>query len=176
MNILPWHKKKFLKNQETLVKKSLIENCGLGRFINIDKKKNDILFEQSIIDVYSLEIFKENKVIIIKSIKELIYLIKKFKECEDNNILEQLGNFLHSPDQNNLYLLSSSCYVNHSFNSNIDTIIKDNKWILKVTKDLKKGEELYADYTSIKLPHNFQIFFQKKKISTINDLLIFLNK
>lgn len=117
---------------KTIIKKSLIENAGNGRFFDDDYKKGTLVREQE---------FSSDELIVLKSIED----IKKF-DVTKNELIHFCHSIPNNHDSNNvIYLNRPPMVTNHSEDPNIYYVYSDKKRTYTL-RDVKKGEEMYQNY------------------------------
>lgn len=138
----------FLINTE--IKSSTIENGGNARFFNEDVKKGTIIRKQEI-GSESLQILKnknELDEIDIDILKHYAHSVPKDCRFHTNFI------FINHP-----YL-----YTNHHSDPNVRFQYTYAYKYTITTRDVKKGEEMFQDYSSFKKVDWFEKYLKEKKI------------
>ena len=134
----------FLINTE--VKLSNIPNAGNGRFFSEDCEKDTIIRKQ-LID------------------SEELYILKPDSNLELIN-KHYLLNFAHSRpiediDDNCIYLNNPPLYTNHSKEPNIYFVYDKGEKFTITSKDVKKGEEMYQDYSNYRYIDWYEKYLEK---------------
>lgn len=134
----------------TEVKASTIENGGNARFFNEDVKKGTIIRKQEI-GSESLQLFKN-------------------KNELDKIDIDILKHYAHSVPEgcsfhtNSVFINNPYLYTNHHSNPNIQfTYTYSYKYTI-TTRDVKKGEEMFQDYSSFKVVDWFQKYLKEKNV------------
>jgi len=139
---------------KTEVKLSNIPNAGKGRFFLEDLDKDTIVRKQ-IIDSDELFVFK--------------------KGCNLELVnLDYLQSFGHTqPNDDNIddsiYINNPPLYTNHSKEPNIYFIYKENEKFTLTSKNVKKGEEMYQDYSIYKKVEWFENYLKEQKKVSLRD-------
>ena len=129
---------------------STIENGGNARFFDQDVKKGDIIRKQEI-GSESLQLFK-NKDEVDKIDDDILkhYAHSVPKDCR-----------FHT---NSIFINNPYLYTNHNSDSNIGFQYTYAYKYTITTRDVKKGEEMFQDYSSFKTIDWFEKYLKGKKI------------
>lgn len=146
---------------ETEVKQSNIPNAGRGRFFCKDYEKETIIRKQ-------------------KVDSDELYIFNNEKQLELVNF-DYLLNFGHSRpiediNDNSIYLNNPPLFTNHSNVPNIYFIYNNDEKYTIASKDVKKGEELYQDYSIYKKIDWFEHFLEKNNKKSLRCFGNELNK
>lgn len=160
---MPWN----LKNNEnngwlidTEINHSSIVGGGQGRYTLNPLKKGEVVRTNPIVNIKDI-LLDSNKYkpgIVIEA-TDMDHLVNFFlPEKED---MEQLVHFAGSLGDNHIYYWTPSNYLNHSSNANLLIQRQFDQMILKTTRPIDKGEELFHDYGLHTFPNWFNQYCEK---------------
>ena len=154
---LPW--KKYVKFTTviddgyfypTRIEKSLIPECGFGRFNQVEIDANKAICRKKIISVTSDELFTDDKAIVYSNEIEVNRLIGRLMyECHESfdNVVDGISSFSGTLDGKTMYLWTQSGFFNHSTdNYNIQTAKDDEYYYIQSIKYIKPNQELCLNY------------------------------
>eukprot|EP01084_Bolivina_argentea_P315943 547534_1 len=172
--MLPWSKKELtgIINEgfkyKTEVKKSRIKDAGDGRFTLEFIPKDSIISQKELVSVNSSNIFDHDKMIFMKNVDDLNFLInlylKKFKDLKRKELLKYLNWFIASRNNKMLYLNTTSECENHSHNENAISIYDNKHMTTYSSKDIYSGQEIVVNYTQYKFPKFYLDFCKENKM------------
>ena len=140
---------------DTVVEQSKIPNAGVGRFFNEDCEKDTIIRKQCY-DSDELYVFKNEKNL------ELI----------DKEYIQKYG---HSAPNDGeickdiIFLNNPPLFTNHSLDSNIYFIYKEDEKYTLTSKNVKKGDEMYQDYSIYKKIDWFENYLKNNKKTSLRE-------
>ena len=139
---------------KTEIKSSNIPNAGRGRFFLEDLDKDTIIRKQTI-DSDELFVFKKGCNL------ELVNLdyLKSFGHTQPND-----DNY-----DDSIYLNNPPLYTNHSKEPNIYFIFKENEKFTLTSKNVKKGDEMYQDYSIYKKVEWFESYLKQQNKVPLRD-------
>jgi len=160
---MPWN----LKNNEnngwlidTEINHSSIVGGGQGRYTLNPLKKGEVVRTNPIVNIKDI-LLDSNKYkpgIVIEA-TGMDSLVKFF--VPEKGDMEQLVHFAGSLGDNHIYYWTPSNYLNHSSNANLLIQRQFDQMILKTTRPIDKGEELFHDYGLHAFPSWFNRYCEK---------------
>lgn len=140
---------------DVCVKTSSIQQANRGRFLEQSINDSQRIRQLKCIDVYSDDIFTNDKYILVTNFDELEHLINRYSNISGKNI-KKISNiivdYMGATTSQELYILSSSYFTNTSTNPNYHSKIINDTFISFSSQQLNAGSELFCDYTRYKFP------------------------
>lgn len=158
---------------KTIVKQSSIPQAGMGRYALEFIPKGTVIFKLKIIAPSNIDaLFTPDKMVRLESIEDMFELAINYMDnikCSFKDVKYVFENYIFGQDTNVIYTATQSGCVNHNTNekANLVGYAKDGYYYKVATKDIKKGQEIFQDYSTFKYPNFYFDFFKRFKMKPL---------